>query len=75
MLMTPPRPAAATLTFIDEYCQCYRPLFTDVRSYEAFKYLHLGMMSDIKRKSLPAIARICGLANEQGLLHFLTEAP
>ncbi|BDM78731.1 DDE transposase [Acaryochloris marina MBIC10699] len=73
--MTPPRPAATTLTFIDEYCQCYRPLFTDVRSYEAFKYLHLGMMSDIKHKSLPAIARICGLANEQGLLHFLTESP
>jgi len=73
--MTPPRPAASTLTFIDEYCQRYRHLFTDVRSYEAFKYLHVGMLSDIKRKSLPAIAHICGLANEQGLLHFLTEAP
>lgn len=73
--MTPPRPAASTLTFIDEYCQYYRHLFTDVRSYEAFKYLHVGMTSEIKRKSLPAIARLCGIANEQGLLHFLTDAP
>lgn len=37
--------------------------------YEAFKYLHVGLISDIKRKSLPAIAKIVGLENEQGLLH------
>ncbi len=73
--MTPPRPAASTLAFIDEYCHYYRHLFTDVRSYEAFKYLHVGMVSDIKRKTLPAIARLCGLDNEQGLLHCLTDAP
>ena len=46
-----------------------------MRSFEAFKYLHVGMISDIKRKSLPAIAKIVGLNNEQGLLHFLTESP
>ena len=33
------------------------------------------MISDIKRKTLPAIARIVGLDNEQGLLHFLTVSP
>ena len=33
------------------------------------------MISDIKRKTLPAIARVVGLSNEQGLLHFLTESP
>jgi SRSO17 transposase len=49
--------------------------FGEVRSFEAFKYLHFGMISDIKRKTLPAISRIVGLSNEQGLLHFLTESP
>jgi len=43
--------------------------------FEAFKYLHIGMISDIKRKTLPAISRVVGLSNEQGLLHFLTESP
>ena len=33
------------------------------------------MISDIKRKTLPAIARVVGLSNEQGLLHFLTQSP
>lgn len=33
------------------------------------------MISDIKRKSLPAIARVVGLDNEQSLHHFLTESP
>jgi SRSO17 transposase len=33
------------------------------------------MISDIKRKTLPAISRVVGLSNEQGLLHFLTESP
>jgi len=28
------------------------------------------MISDIKRKTLPAISRVVGLSNEQGLLHF-----
>ncbi len=45
------------------------------RSFEAFKHLHLGMNSDIKRKQLPAIARVVGLDNEQSLHHFLTESP
>jgi SRSO17 transposase len=60
---------------VDDYCQWYRKLFPEVRSFEAFKYLHVGMISDIKRKTLPAIARVVGLSNEQGLLHFLTESP
>src|SRR4028118_1015856 len=33
------------------------------------------MISDIKRKTLPAIAHVVGLSNKQGLLHFLTESP
>jgi SRSO17 transposase len=56
---------------VDEYCHLYADLFPEVRSFEAFKYLHLGMMSEIKRKSLPAIAKTVGLNNQQNLHHFL----
>lgn len=48
--------------------------FFEVRSFEAFKYLHLGMIAEIPRKSLPAIARVAGLQNEQVLHHFLTQS-
>ena len=69
------REPASTIKFVDDYCQWYRKLFPEVRSFEAFKYLHVGMISDIKSKTLPAIARVVGLSNDQGLLHFLTESP
>ena len=42
---------------------------------KAFKQLHLGLMSEVKRKSLPAIAQVAGLDNAQSLHHFLTESP
>ena len=73
--MVEPRPAAPTIKFVDEYCQWYKNLFSDVRSFEAFKYLHVGCISDLKRKTLPAIAKIVGLSNQQGLNHFLTDSP
>ncbi|MBV8888023.1 MAG: IS701 family transposase [Chroococcidiopsidaceae cyanobacterium CP_BM_RX_35] len=60
---------------MDKYCQFYQSLLPEVRSFEAFKYLHLGMISDIKRKSLPGIAKVVGLDNHQGLHHFLTHSP
>lgn len=53
----------------------YQDLFAEVRAYEAFKYLHVGLISNLKRKSLPAIAQVVGLKNEQGLLHFLSQSP
>jgi len=49
-----------TIKFVDDYCEWYRNLFPEVRSFEAFKYLHIGMISDIKRKTLPAIS-LCGI--------------
>ncbi|MBV9389825.1 MAG: IS701 family transposase [Chroococcidiopsidaceae cyanobacterium CP_BM_ER_R8_30] len=73
--MVEPRLATPTVAFVDEYCQFYQSLFPEVRSFEAFKFLHLGMIADIKRKSLPAIARAVGLENHQGLHHFLTHSP
>jgi len=61
--MFEPREPAETIKFV---------MNTNKRSFEAFKYLHIGMISDIKRKTLPAISRVVG---QQGLLHFLTESP
>ncbi len=69
------REARPTIRFVDEYCELYEGLFPEVRSFEAFKFLHLGMVSEIKRKSLPAIAKAVGLDNQQNSHHFLTESP
>lgn len=49
--------------------------FGEVRSFEAFKHLHVGMISPIKRKTLPEIAKVLGLDQEQSLHHFLTKSP
>ena len=73
--MVEPREPVPTVAFIDEYCQIYRNLFADVSNFEALKYLHLGMISEIPRKSLPAIARTVGLKDGQELHHFLRDTP
>ena len=73
--MVEPRTAAPTVKFVDTYCQLDEDLFPEVRAYESFKYLHVGLLSEIKRKSLPAIAKVVGLENSQGLHHCLTESP
>ena len=73
--MTAPRDPKPTVSFIDTYCAYYKNLFPEVRSFESFKNLHLGIISDIKRKTLPAIAEAVGLENHQSLHHFLTESP
>jgi len=73
--MDEPRAARPTINFLDEYCALYRNLFSDVRSFEAFKHLHVGMLSSIQRKTLPAIAELVGLPNEQSLHHFLSKSP
>lgn len=73
--MVAPREALSTVTLIANYGALYRELFADVRSFEAFKFLHLGMISGISRNSLPAIARAVGLPNDQVLHHCLTASP
>lgn len=73
--MVEPRPPVTTVSFVDDYCNHYQDLFSDVRNFEAFKFLHVGMISEIKRKSLPAIAEGVGLTNAQSLHHFLQHAP
>jgi SRSO17 transposase len=58
--MVKPRSPQPTVKCVDTYCELYQDLFPEVRTYEAFKYLHIGIISDIKRKSLPAIAKAVG---------------
>ncbi len=73
--MTEPRPPRVTVSFVDSYCALYKQMFSEVRSYESFRDLHLGMISDIKGKTLPEIAAVVGRENHQGLHHFLTQSP
>ena len=56
---------------VDEYCAEYKDLFKEVRNYECFKYLHLGIISPIKRKSLPEIAKVVSINSAQSLHHFI----
>jgi SRSO17 transposase len=69
-----PRYAHPTVAIIDEYCAEYRDLFKEVRNYECFKYLHLGIISAIKRKSLPEIAKVVGINSAQSLHHFIANS-
>ena len=73
--MTKAREAKKTVQCVDTYSELYRDVFPEVRAYEAFKYLMVGILSDIKRKSLPAIASSLGLENVAILAHFLTDSP
>lgn len=41
-----------------------------LRTFENFKHLHVGMLSDIKRKTLPEIAKAVGLHDAQPLQNF-----
>lgn len=69
------RDAQPTVSFIDEYCAGYKDLFPEVRIYECFKYLHIGIIAPIKKKSLPEIAKVVGIKSAQSLHHFLAKSP
>jgi SRSO17 transposase len=62
-----PRAVVPKITFADEYCPRYTHLFPEVRAFGKFKYLHMGMISDIKHKSLPAIAKVQSLEELRNL--------
>ncbi|WP_442946929.1 IS701 family transposase [Nostoc sp. CMAA1605] len=68
------RDAQPTVTLVDEYCAEYKGLFKEVRNYECFKYLHLGIISPIKRKSLPEIAKVVSINSTQSLHHFIANS-
>ena len=44
--MTQARGATPTVAFVDEYSQLYQDLFPDVRSFEHFKQIQVGMLKD-----------------------------
>ena len=67
--MVAPHSAKPTVRLVDDYCEMYSDLFPEIRSFEAFKQLHVGMISEAKRESLPAIA------NVQSLQQFLVTSP
>ena len=69
------RSPTPTVAIIDQYCDSYNDLFSDVRNYECFKYLHQGIISPIKRKSLPEIAKVVGINSPQSLHHFIANSP
>ena len=71
-LLRDPEP---TLAVVDEYCSNYQDLFKEVRNYECFKYLHLGIIAPIPRKSLPEIAKVVGINSAPSLHHFMANAP
>jgi len=59
---------------IDEYCAEYREILKEARNYECFKYLHIGIMSPIKRKSLPEIMKVVSINSAQSLHHILANS-
>ena len=69
------RDAHSTAPMIDDYCVEYKNLFKEVRSYECFKYLHLGIISSLPKKSLPEIAKTVGMISAQSLHHFIANSP
>jgi SRSO17 transposase len=65
--------SVATVGLIDDYCWRYRSVFADIRLYECFKDLHVGILSPLPRKTLPEIAKLSGLKDGQSLHHFLRD--
>jgi SRSO17 transposase len=71
--MTKAREPAHTVAFVDDYCAHYRPVFRNVRHFEQFTRLELGLLAETKRKSLPRLATATK-TDHQALHHFLANA-
>jgi SRSO17 transposase len=71
--MTRVRPATPTVACIDDYCAQYRSVFHNVRHFEQFTQLILGMLAETKRKSLPRLAKMVQ-GEHQALHRFLANA-
>jgi SRSO17 transposase len=71
--MTRTRPPTPTVAFIDQYCAQYRSLFANVRHFEQFTALHLGLLAETRHKSLPRLGKTVH-TNSQALHHFLANA-
>lgn len=71
--MTRVRPAHHTGALIDAYCAHFRAVFHNVRHFEQFTQLILGLVAETKRKSLPRLAKTVQ-GESQALHHFLAHA-
>ena len=71
--MSKTRPATPTVAFIDEYGARYRDLFYNVRHFEQFTALHLGLLAETRRKTLPRLGKSVHM-DPQALHHFLANA-
>ncbi len=71
--MTRIRPATPTVASIDQYCAPYRALFSNVRHFEQFTALHLGLLAETRHKSLPQLSKTTHV-DPQALHHFLANA-
>lgn len=71
--MTIGRSVKETVKFVDEYGEHYRDLFEDGRSYESFKLLPIGLLSELPRKTIPAIAQAVGEPDGQALHHLVRD--
>ncbi len=60
--MRTPREPVDTGACIDDYCAAYRALVPDVRSFEQFKRLHLGVIAELPmRIKLKGSGGSCGI--------------
>jgi len=71
--MSKTRPATPTVAYNDQYCAQYRDLFHNVRHFEQFTALHLGLLAETRRKTLPRLGKTVHL-DPQALHHFLANA-
>jgi len=71
--MSKTRPATPTVAFIDQYCAQYRSLFHNGRHFEQFTALHLGLLAETRRKSLPRLGQTVH-TDPQALHHVLANA-
>jgi SRSO17 transposase len=71
--MTKGREPSHTVAFVDDYCAQYRSVFHNVRHFEQFTQLELGLLAQTKRQSLPRLAKTAQ-ADHQALHHFLANA-
>ncbi|HEV8194815.1 MAG TPA: IS701 family transposase, partial [Ktedonobacterales bacterium] len=67
------REPVPTVAFVDDYCAHYCAVFPNVRQFEQFTHLELGLVAETKRKSLPRLAQTTK-ADPQALHHFLAKA-
>jgi SRSO17 transposase len=74
--MTKAREPSHTVAFVDDYCAQYRSVFHNVRHFEQFTQLELGLLAETKRKSLPRLAKTAQADHQalQHVLHFLANA-